>query len=258
MGLTEAGRSAMDAQVVAPFFLPAHVYVCAVQEQVFFFDLKRNRHLSAPLHELRGIDRFVRGWPPGLTAQDNPTDPSGTEVDSRAAAADLSRHHLLSSKRSRDGRIGARSTCPVAQRALPGRGATEYPDVCWRHLLSFLKAAIIARYRFSVCSLYSTVRRIQRLRARRWAISESVDLPALQHLITVFRRLQPVLCPTPAPCLLHSIALLEFLAAQGYFPRLVLGVQARPFGWQSWLQHDDVVLNANLEDVLTFTPVMVA
>jgi hypothetical protein len=256
MGPTEAGLIAMDAEVDS-FFLPAHVYVCAVQERVFFFDLKRNRHLSAPLRELQGIDRFVRGWPPGLAAQDNPTDPSGTEVGIRAAAADLSRHHLVSSKRSRDGRIVERSPCPLAQSALPGQGTAEYPDISWRHLLSFLKAAVIARYRFSVCSLYSTVCRIQRLRARRWAVSKSVDLQALQHLITVFRRLQPVLPPTPAPCLLHSIALLEFLAAYGYFPRLVLGVQARPFSCQSWLQHDDIVLNANLEDVLTFMPVVV-
>ena len=52
--------------------------------------------------------------------------------------------------------------------------------------------------------------------------------------------------------------LIEFLAAHGQFPMLVFGVQAHPFNAHCWVQHADVVLNSTLEEVVQFTPMMVA
>jgi Transglutaminase-like superfamily len=98
------------------------------------------------------------------------------------------------------------------------------------------------------------MRRIERRRARQVASRCSGDLPALRRLVQVFKRLQPLLPPTETPCLVHSLTLLEFLAAYGHFPRLVFGVQAHPFSVHCWIQHDEVVLNSSLEHVQQFTP----
>ena len=43
------------------YFFPAHVYVCAVQDQGFFLNLKRNEYLSAPLDELQSLSRCEIG-----------------------------------------------------------------------------------------------------------------------------------------------------------------------------------------------------
>jgi hypothetical protein len=37
------------------YFFPAHVYVCAIQDQGFFLDLKRNDYLPVPLCELQSL-----------------------------------------------------------------------------------------------------------------------------------------------------------------------------------------------------------
>ena len=236
------------------YFIAAHVHTCAVQDQVFFLDLKRNRYLSKALCELSGISRFVQGWPLNADTSDIHVPGNGTQIES--AVAELMANRLLSLERP--GPVASTpAKCPPAQRSLLGHATTGYPQISGGQLLSFLKAAFIARGYLSVRSLYSTIRRIERRQARATS-SRAQDPPSLQHLVEVFRRLRPLLPPSRAPCLMTSIALLEFLAAYRHFPRLVFGVQAHPFRAHCWLQHGDTVLNSTLEQVLGFTPIMVA
>jgi Transglutaminase-like superfamily len=245
----------VDAQ--AQRYFPPHVYACAVDEQVFFLDLRRNRYLATTLRELQGLDQWVRDWPPEFAQHNSLSDPRESEVDRRATVASLSRHHLLATRAQPEEKL-ERSRCPPASRALLAQASSAYPAVSCRELLSFLRAALIAGYRLSACSLYSSIRRIQRRRLRRAGNPQSLDFPSLQHLVGLFRRLRPLLPPTKRSCLLNSLVLLEFLAARGYYPRLVLGVQAHPFSAHCWLQEADVVLGTCLEEVLVFTPILVA
>jgi hypothetical protein len=231
------------------YFFPAHVYVCAIQDQGFFLDLKRNDYLSVPLRELQSLSSFVHDWPAELSACAAP----GDEAQRNSTIADLTHNHLLSVRPS-CGRRWESPPGPPASKVLLEHGISDYPPVFRTHLFSFLKAALVARYFLSVRSLYSMMCRIERRRARQVTARRSDDLPAMRHLVQLFKRLQPLLPPTETPCLVHSLTLLEFLAAYDHFPRLVFGVQAHPFSAHCWIQHDDVVLNSTLEHVLQFTP----
>lgn len=247
----------MDAQ---PYFLPAHVYTCAVQDQVFFLDLRRNRYLATTLDELQGLSGLVRRWPAGLERAPGGGTFKRTEAESRATIAELSGHRLLlpATEDLGNSDVLAQPSHPTVGRALFERALERYPVISARHLARFLRAAAIAKYRLSACSLYSTVLRIQWRRARHPDPRLRDGLSALQSLVAVFHRLRPLLLPTRVPCLANSIALLEFLASYGHFPRLVFGVQAHPFSAHCWVQHADVVLNAPLENVLGYTPILVA
>jgi hypothetical protein len=59
-------------------------------------------------------------------------------------------------------------------------------------------------------------------------------------------------------CLFNSLALLDFLALHGLYPKLVFGVSMRPFHAHCWVQHEDTVVGDTLERVSEFTPIMVA
>ncbi len=233
------------------YFFPTHVYACAVADQGFFLDLKQNEYLSAPLHELRRLSGFVHGWPAELGSGAAGSERPAPAIES--TIAELARNHILCVKPSRVRQLEVPSGLP-ARKALLEYGATEYPPVFRPYLLSFLKAAIVARYLLSVRSLYSTVRRIERRQARSATAHRSCELQKTRRLVEIFKRLAPLLPPTRTPCLVNSIALLEFLAAYGQFPRLVFGVQAHPFNAHCWIQHDDTVFNSTLEHVLQFTP----
>ena len=231
------------------WFFPAHVYVCAIQDQGFFLDLKRNEYLSAPLCELQSLSRSVDGWPRDFNA----VDPQGKETSSQSAIDELARNHILSAKPLRLNKLEA-PPGPPARGALRNYGSFEYSHIFFFHLFTFLKAAILARYFLSVRSLYAMMRRIERRRLRESAARGSGDLATMRRLVEVFMRLQPLLPPTQTPCLVNSITLLEFLATYGQFPRLVFGVQSHPFCAHCWIQHGDVVLNSALEQVRQFTP----
>jgi len=235
------------------YFLPAHVRVRAIQDQAFFLDLKRNQYLATSLHELKGLSQVVNGWPADL--DDGDTQNDRVERDIETTLADLARNHLLSRRPSR-ARGSSALLCPPAQKTLLEQSVTSYPPVCVHHLLSFLKATLTTGYYLSLRSLHSTVRRIERRRVR--STATTLDFAAARRLVDVFRRMRPLLPTVRAPCLVNSIALIEFLAAHGQFPMLVFGVQAHPFIAHCWVQHADVVLNSTLEEVVPFTPMMVA
>jgi len=103
-------------------------------------------------------------------------------------------------------------------------------------------------------SLLAMLNRIERRRLKGSVGYGSGDLPRMRDLVEVFMRLQPLLPPSQTPCLVNSLTLLEFLAAHGLFPRLMFGIQSHPFAAHCWLQHEDMVLNSTLEQVIQFTP----
>jgi Transglutaminase-like superfamily len=234
---------------VPTLFLPTHVYARAVEDQAVFLDLKRNEYLSTTLRELQGLSRFVHEWPRELQTGE-------VGKDAERAVEALTRNQLLYAKPSRTRKADISLSLP-ARRTLLEYSPTRYPPAL-RYMLSFLKAALIAKYFLSVRSLYATVNRIQRRQARNAVSPQPYDLQTTRQLVEAFKRLRPLLPPTRTPCLVNSVVLLEFLAAHGQFPRLVFGVQVHPFSAHCWVQHADIVLNSTLEDVLKFTPIMVA
>lgn len=58
-------------------------------------------------------------------------------------------------------------------------------------------------------------------------------------------------------CLEHSIAMFRFLASQGYFPNVVIGVKLTPWAAHAWVQDGEVVLNDTVDRVRPYTPILV-
>jgi hypothetical protein len=103
--------------------------------------------------------------------------------------------------------------------------------------------------------LIDTLQRSQARRIRHNAQLPPFEFNSARLLIESFYQLRP-LYPRPYLCLFDSLALLEFLACQGHFPRLIFGVRADPFSAHCWIQAGNVVLNDNLERVRAHTPIM--
>ena len=59
-------------------------------------------------------------------------------------------------------------------------------------------------------------------------------------------------------CLGRSLALANHLARKGCPFSLVFGVKLHPFGAHAWVQQGDLVLNSRLDEVLGYTPILVA
>lgn len=57
-------------------------------------------------------------------------------------------------------------------------------------------------------------------------------------------------------CLMHSIAMVNYLAAKGFFPMLVIGVKMSPWGAHAWVQDGDRVLNDTVDHVAAYTPIL--
>ena len=58
-------------------------------------------------------------------------------------------------------------------------------------------------------------------------------------------------------CLRWSLAMVDFLSKHGSFPQLVLGVKMAPFAAHAWVQHEEVVLNDDVDRVRAYTPILV-
>lgn len=58
-------------------------------------------------------------------------------------------------------------------------------------------------------------------------------------------------------CLIRSLAFLWMARWENLSPRLVFGVQARPFSAHCWVEADGVLLNDRLENIQSYTPILV-
>jgi hypothetical protein len=118
------------------------------------------------------------------------------------------------------------------------------------------RAVFVATLLLRCCSLERIVRRTLARKRRRTAAP--IEHARLTDLAERFERWCPLFFSAQDACLLHSLALLEFLAGHAIHPDWVFGVRTRPFVAHCWLQHEQAVCNDTLERVCRFTPILVA
>jgi len=63
--------------------------------------------------------------------------------------------------------------------------------------------------------------------------------------------------PVSTSCLLDSLAMTRYLAANGITANIVIGVTRDPFAAHCWVQYGDVVLNDTVGNVTAHTPIRV-
>jgi hypothetical protein len=91
---------------------------------------------------------------------------------------------------------------------------------------------------------------------RKNANSGAMDEERLIELVSTFRLLRPFAFTAHDRCLFHALALTRFLSYYKLFPTWTIGVRVNPWGAHSWVQHENLILDATPEKVVEFTPIL--
>jgi hypothetical protein len=234
------------------YALAGHVFVCLQGEHVVFLDVRNDRYFALEAQQTGGLDALVRGWP--VTIAGARAVPGDDPVQSSVIELLLERGLL-----SADLQAGKAAT-PVVVPAVTDELSEEGYDgraplgfaVFWKFLVSALTASWVLKFR----GFERAVRRVSD-RSEMCAAGGSFDAQRVHALVAAFATLRPFFFTAKGMCLFEALALGEFLARHGVFPRWIFGVQARPFAAHCWLQHDGVVLNDTADHVGRYTPIMI-
>jgi hypothetical protein len=217
---------------------------------VVLFDLKSNRYFGVGAPQMHSLGSVVNGWPG-----------PGTSVSEGATCLDEAAHALLSTMLQEGVVTEAYSpvrAIPAFQRpaaALIEGYAPIRPNWQAHDLVRFTTAFARTSLEWRYMSLEQRIARI-RARKERNDHRHPIDLEQARTLVGIFIRLRPVFYSTRRACLFNSLTLIEFLAAYGVFPTLVIGVQSGPFGAHCWVQDGSTVFDDTPEYVGNYTPIL--
>ncbi len=222
--------------------LPPHVRMCHTPRGAVFLDMKRNRYTglspaaSALLHSLLStID------------PDSNDDASG---DAQRLTRRLLDAQLIEPGTGADPVRAPRT--PVAtigfeQLAPVGCGDKGHP-------VRFARAYVWAR-----CAVHRRLwDALRDLNQRRTLTTQIRSAHEVATIARGFHRLRPYAFTARDQCLLHALALMHYLAASAVAATWVIGVQAEPWGAHSWVQWQDIVLDATPEQTAPFIPILIA
>jgi hypothetical protein len=236
------------------YALANHVFVCLQGEHVVFLDVRKDRYFALEAAKTSGIGAVIPGWPVRAAVEAELLPPT-EEVAQSPVMALLLQKELLSgdSKRGKD-------ATPVTVEPLIGELTSETYDGAssldtassCRFIVAALTASAALRWR----KLESVVQRVRRRNEAHRPRAPSFDEAGAHQLVARFAALRPFFFTAKDACLFEALALSEFLAGHGLFPRWVFGVQARPFAAHCWLQQNGIVLNDTVEHVSRYTPIM--
>jgi Transglutaminase-like superfamily len=226
-----------------------HAYTCVSGGHLVFLDLERDKYLCLDLEATAALLPCLHGR--SFVIRDAPPDCTNTAGVSQTLS-ELERRNLVALVP-----LG-QATPSVEQIARPTRSISapagdEYHctavEAC-KVFFAVARSAVMLRWR----TLAKTIAHVTERRNSAVVPSVAVGLETLEQRFASCRSR----FWRPDACLFNSLALLDFLALHGLYPRLVFGVSMRPFHAHCWVQHEDTVIGDTLERVSQFTPIMVA
>ncbi|HEY6644102.1 lasso peptide biosynthesis B2 protein [Povalibacter sp.] len=218
--------------------LPAHVRMCHTARGPVFLDLKHNRYFGLAL------------------AGDTPLRKILNETTEEEEPAPPLIHQLV-----RTGLIEPR-TDPCSHCAAPAFHPATIsflqlitPDTFdGASALRFIHAYLWARHAMHR-RLWDVMKDLEQRRQR-------CDTPTTAAHVAMlskgFHRLRPYTFTARNQCLLHALALLHYLASSRIAATWMIGVHTQPWGAHSWVQWQDMVLDATPEQALRYTPILIA
>lgn len=241
--------------------LASHVCACESEGQVILLDLRRNKYFGVAGRHSPALAHFVDGWPASASPEGDSL--SASDIDS------LTRPLLLQGlltpwpldDRAAGERRVARPLADLIDLATTSLDADDAIDavtlgagrVC-RMVQSAAVAAMWLRWRSLLSIAQAVTDRRTRLEQR---CARPASPEAMRAAVGAYEKLRPLVFTARDRCLHDSLALVGFLAAEGMFPRWVIGVQTHPFGAHSWVQSDETVLNDHPDRVRRFRPILV-
>jgi hypothetical protein len=236
-----------------PYLLAPHVYPCVSGQHVVLMDLERDKYVAViPAHRLA---RWVRGWPVGTVRTTD--SPHNAEDDADSLVSQMLAHGMLVT----DPHLG-KPAVPVST-ARPTRSLVEF-DLDTRsqasvaQLWRFGRSCLHAQLSLKLRPIQSIVEAVRDRKGRQAASREqNADPIRLRALVSAFTRLRPLFYTLRSACLLDSLTLLHFLAAEDIHPEWVFGVKTEPFDAHCWVQHGEAVLNDVPDRVRQYSPILV-
>jgi Transglutaminase-like superfamily len=233
--------------------LAPHVRACQSDDQVILLDLRRDKYLAVGGTQMRALASAVEGWPRSPSVDD--VNPSSTSVS--ALTKRLLLQGLLTDQPAGRERL-PQDRVPEAIASLDVEDANGRTAIDARLVFQFLQSATMAAASLRGRSLLAVVLAVAARRARlAGRQDDALPLDAVRNAVAVYESLRPLVFTSRDKCLFDSLALINFLAHQGMFPRWVIGVTTHPFAAHAWVQSDGIVINDLHERVRRFMPILV-
>lgn len=222
------------------FALARHVHACLTNKHLVFMDLRSDRYCCLAQADTEAVLPLLDGSMPAAGIASRTAELLRQLVDSQllTTAADgksLASPHINSPEQD------------LAVEAPHGINAS--------HHMRFFLATTTTSVRLRWGSLDRTIERAASRKSQRTAEVDSRPLSCWARSINVFRALRP-LYPKRNVCLFDSLALLDYLAYDGFFPTLVFAVRLHPWSAHCWLQEGSCVLNDTVDHVRDYTPIL--
>lgn len=239
------------ATAVIQYFLQPQVFLSPATRYVVILDVRRDRYFCVLRSHFEHLAPWLNGW----SVDNVPTCPhlrsAPGDTEAKIASQFIARGILtLDPVHSKP--VSPISIPPPRIRASSG----PHPRL---HLLAMNIARFYRASRRADVALkrkrFETIINAVAARGRRNGCIDADMTERAAFLAAIFDILRP-LYPRPYLCIFDSLALLEFLAFHGIYPRWVFGVNADPFHAHCWVQCGETVLNDRLERVLPLAPIM--
>ena len=218
--------------------------MCATTSGIVFLDLQRNRYQAISAHHEIALQAI----------QERPLEECPDEA--HALARTLERAGLVESTSA------SVSVSHAASRACIARiSANEVIEAQTRpptHGLAFMRSYMWAKHSIKRATLFTVVEQLTYERSSSAeARSRADDACAASLHALGFHRLRPFAFTAREHCLLHALALVRYLSFHGIDATWFIGVNTQPWRAHSWVQYEDIVLDATPEQVLEYTPILV-
>jgi hypothetical protein len=226
-----------------------HAHTCVAGGHIVFLDLERDKYLCLDLEATAALLPYLQGR--SFVIGDPHPGCAGAAGISHTLSELEQRNLIASVPLGQAPSSVEQVACPT--RSISAPAGDEYhctAAAACKVFLAVTRSAVMLRCR----TLARTVAHVTQ--RRNSAVASGVSV-GLETLVQRFASCRPRFGRTDA-CLFHSLALLDFLALHGLYPRLVFGVSMRPFHAHCWVQHEDAVVGDTVEHVSQFTPIMVA
>ncbi|WP_431635641.1 lasso peptide biosynthesis B2 protein [Dyella sp. KULCS107] len=220
--------------------LTTDISCCELDGRLFFLDIQNDRYFQISPALERSLLDYLR-----------------TPDDAAADISALSRLNLLPQTRSASRTAGAETI------SSPSESLSEAPALHRRIPLSAIRDVFVAvltmRRQLQTQRLKSILQSLVDYRQRKSTspANTNTEIAAgLKEAATNFNRVRPFV-PIETSCLLDSLAMVRFLAAQGFSTRLVFAVACDPFSAHAWVQHGSLVLNETVGAAQAHCPIRV-
>jgi hypothetical protein len=243
----------MLCDIARRYFLAKNVFVCANNARVVVLDLNCERYMT--LHERAAalLGRYVVDWPIPAHADSRG---SGPTQEACRLLNQLASKGLLTND-PMTGRSAAQAEIAPPTETLFDSIYLLQPAIRAHHVAAFLLCAYRARIALRYAGMKKVIERVGERKLHASQVATFPDNGRTLMLAAIFNRLRPLALDGRDGCLLHSLALLEFLAHYGLFVQWVFGVRAVPFTAHCWLQQGSVLINDLPQRAGYLTPILV-